>query len=155
PTAQKRLPYDPEKDLTPVALVAFSPSVLAVHPSLAVRSMKDFVEYTRNNPGKVRYGVVGVASNTHLTGELLRQRLRIEIIAVPGIFATAGSPAPMLQRVASETTAVLQLPETKSRWRDLGIEEVEPLTGAAFGDYMRREAQRWRDIATIAGVKEE
>ena len=224
PTAQKRLPYDPEKDLTPVALVAFSPSVLAVHPSLAVRSMKDFVEYTRNNPGKVRYGVVGVASNTHLTGELLRQRLKIEIIAVPykgggpalidavagqieaiiaaastlgprlksgelrplgltstkrlallpevptmeesgipdvvmgavlGLFATAGSPAAMLDRVSRETTTVLQLPEIKSRWRDLGIEEVEPLTGAAFGEYMRKEAQRWREIATIAGVKED
>ena len=61
----------------------------------------------------------------------------------------------MLDRISKETTAVLQLPEIKSRWRDLGIEEVEPLTGAAFGDYMRREAQRWREIATIAGVKED
>jgi tripartite-type tricarboxylate transporter receptor subunit TctC len=224
PTAASRLPYNPEKDLAPIVLVAFAPSVLAVHPSLPMRSMKQFIEYGRANPGKIRYGIVGVASNTHLTGELLKQRLGIDIIAVPykgggpalidavsgqteaiiaaastvaprlkggelralgltsskrmplipdvatmdeqgihdvvmgavlGLFATAGSPAPMLQRIAQETSAVLRLPEIRSRWRDLGVEEVEPMSGAAFGEYMRTEAQRWRAIAIAAGVKED
>jgi tripartite-type tricarboxylate transporter receptor subunit TctC len=224
PTAQRRLPYDPERDLAPIALVAFAPSVLAVHPSLPIRTMKDFIDYARANPGKIRYGTVGLASNTHLTGELLKQRLGIDIINVPykgggpalidavsgqteaiiaaastvaprvrggelrvlgvtsakrlpllpdvptmdesgiadvvmgavlGLFATAGSPAPMLDRVAREATEIVKLPDIRNRFRDLGIVEVEPLTGAAFGDYMRREARRWREIATVAGVKEE
>ncbi len=224
PTAQRRLPYDPEKDLAPIALVAFAPSVLAVHPSLPVRTIKEFVDYARANPGRIRYGIVGIASNTHLTGELLRQRLNIEIIAVPykgggpalidavsgqteaiiaaastlaprlksgelralgltsakrlallpgvptleetgipdvvmgavlGLFATAGSPPPALQRIARETVEIVRLAEMRNRFRDLGIEEVEPLTGAAFGDYMRKEARRWREIATAANIKED
>jgi tripartite-type tricarboxylate transporter receptor subunit TctC len=224
PTAQKRLPYDPERDLAPVALVAFAPSVLAVHPSLPVRTMKELIDYARANPGKIRYGIVGIASNTHLTGELLRQRLNIEIVAVPykgggpalidtvagqteaiiaaastlaprlkggelralgvtsgkrlallpdvptmaeagipdvvmgavlGLFAPAGSPAPTVQRIARETVDIVRTPEIRSRFRDLGIEELEPLAGAAFGEYMRKEAQRWREIATAANVKEE
>jgi tripartite-type tricarboxylate transporter receptor subunit TctC len=224
PTAQKRLPYDPEKDLAPIVLVAFSPSVLAIHPSLPVRTLKEFVDYARANPGKIRYGTVGVASNTHLTGELLRQRLGIDIVNVPykgggpalidavagqteaiiaaastlaprlksgelrplgvtstrrlalladvptmaeagvpdvviggvfGLFATAGSPAATLERIARETLGALKQPEIRNRWRDLGIEEVEPLTGAAFGDYMRKEARRWREIAAAANIQEE
>jgi tripartite-type tricarboxylate transporter receptor subunit TctC len=75
--------------------------------------------------------------------------------AVLGLFAPAGSPSPMLQRIARETVEIVKLPEMRNRFRDLGIEEVEPLTGAAFGDYMRNEARRWREIAALANVKEE
>ncbi len=224
PTAAKRLPYNPETDLAPIALVAFAPSVLAVHPSVPVRAMKEFIDYARANPGRIRYGIIGIASNTHLTGELLRQRLSIDIIAVPykgggpalidavsgqteaiiaaastlaprlksgelralgltnakrlallpyvptmeeagihdvvmgavlGLFATAGSPPPVLQRIAAETVEIVKLPDMRNRFRDLGIEEVEPLTGAAFGDYMRKEARRWREIASVANIKED
>ena len=108
PTAAQRLPYNPEKDLAPIGLVAFAPSVLAVHPSLRISTMKEFIDYARANPGKIRYGTVGLASNTHLTGELLRQRLKIDIVNVP---YKGGGPA-LIDAISGQTEALIAAAST-------------------------------------------
>lgn len=80
---RKRLAYNPERDLAPVTMVARSPNVFIVHPSLKVASLGDLVEYARNNPGAIRYGSPGVGSNPHLIGEVFSHRLGIQMTHVP------------------------------------------------------------------------
>jgi tripartite-type tricarboxylate transporter receptor subunit TctC len=58
-------------------------------------------------------------------------------------------------RIIREVQAVIQPPEFKKRLVDIGQEPVEPLTGEAFGNFIRAEAARWRELAAIAGVKDE
>src|SRR5262249_43173212 len=55
-SVRKNLPYDPRKDLTPIALLARVPFVLLVNPELPIKSVDDLVKYAKANPGKVSYG---------------------------------------------------------------------------------------------------
>jgi tripartite-type tricarboxylate transporter receptor subunit TctC len=72
-----------------------------------------------------------------------------------GLFAPAGTPPEALERVARDAIAASRTPELKKRYADVGMEVVEPLTGDAFGRHMRSEVQRWREIAAVAGIKED
>jgi tripartite-type tricarboxylate transporter receptor subunit TctC len=61
------LTYDAKKDFEPVALLARAPLFLASHPSIPVKSLKEFIEYVKANPGKINYGSSGVGSTHHLS----------------------------------------------------------------------------------------
>ena len=61
----------------------------------------------------------------------------------------------MLERLRKDVPAVTRAPDFAKRVVDIGQEVTEPLTGDAFGRVMRAEAARWRELATMAGVKEE
>lgn len=80
---RKRLAYNPDKDLVPVTMVARSPNVFIVHPSLPVASLSDLIEYSRKNPGRIRFGSPGVGSNPHLIGEVFAHRSGIQLTHVP------------------------------------------------------------------------
>ena len=73
PATRSKLPYDPEKDFTPVGMIGGTPNVLVVNASLPVRTVAEFVAYLRQNPGKLSYGSAGQGSLTHLTMELFKQ----------------------------------------------------------------------------------
>ena len=60
------LPYDPPVDLAPISLLARLPFVLAVTPSLPVRSVRELIEYARANPGRLNFGSIGVGTLGHL-----------------------------------------------------------------------------------------
>lgn len=79
----KSMPFDPDKDLLPISLLATAPQMLVVHPKLAVHSFKQFLEYARANPGKLSYGSVGSGSASHLTMELLKNAAGVSIVHVP------------------------------------------------------------------------
>jgi tripartite-type tricarboxylate transporter receptor subunit TctC len=79
----KSLPYDPEKDLQPISLLAVGAQMLAVHPSVPASNLKEFVDYARKNPGKLSYGSVGAGSGSHLTMELLKSQAKIDLVHVP------------------------------------------------------------------------
>jgi tripartite-type tricarboxylate transporter receptor subunit TctC len=79
----KRLNYNPEKDLAPVALIARAPNVFVVHPGVKAATIKELIELARANPGKLRYGSPGVGSNAHILGELFKHRFNIDIVHVP------------------------------------------------------------------------
>jgi tripartite-type tricarboxylate transporter receptor subunit TctC len=77
-------PYDPVKDLTPIALTAVSVSALMVHASLPVHTLKELVAYDKANPGKLAYGSAGVGSSAHLCGELFKKLADVpDIVHVP------------------------------------------------------------------------
>jgi tripartite-type tricarboxylate transporter receptor subunit TctC len=79
----KNLGYDPLKSFAPVALIAESPFVLVVHPSVPARSVQELVAYARANPGKISLASVGYGTFPHLFGEQLKQRTGMELIHVP------------------------------------------------------------------------
>jgi tripartite-type tricarboxylate transporter receptor subunit TctC len=81
PTIFKTLPYDPEKDLVPVSLVAGVPFILVVHPSLGVKSIPDLVKVAKER--QLSYGSGGVGAFHHLNAELLSSMLGVKMTHVP------------------------------------------------------------------------
>jgi tripartite-type tricarboxylate transporter receptor subunit TctC len=79
----KNLGYDPLKSFAPVALIAESPFVLVVHPSVPARSVQELVAYAHANPGRISLASVGYGTFPHLFGEQLKQRTGMELIHVP------------------------------------------------------------------------
>ncbi len=78
-----KLPFDAQKDFVGVARIGADPYVISVHPSLPVRSVKELVALARTRPGQLTYATNGAGSSQHVTGEMLRQSARIDIVHVP------------------------------------------------------------------------
>jgi tripartite-type tricarboxylate transporter receptor subunit TctC len=83
PSVYSKLPYDTLRDLAPVSLVASSPYVLVVHPSLPAKSLKEFVALAKAKPGHLIYGSTGIGGSSHLMGEMLKAMAGIDIVHVP------------------------------------------------------------------------
>jgi putative tricarboxylic transport membrane protein len=110
----KSVPYDPIKDFTPVARIGSFPSLIAVHPSLPVKSMQDFVAYAKANPGKLSYAHGN--STGHITGEALKRRTGIDVVRV----AYRSNPAAMTDLIAGHIPAMIPdfgvaLPQLKAQ----------------------------------------
>ena len=78
-----KLPYDPERDFTPLAWLISNPMFLIVHPSVPARNLQEFIAYAKANPGKLSYASNGVGSSMHLAAELLAQKAGIDMLHVP------------------------------------------------------------------------
>ncbi len=83
PNLVKKLPYDPQRDFIPVSLYATMPNILCVNPSLAVKSVADFIKLAKANPGKFRYASSGVGASPHLTMELFKAVTGTDMVHVP------------------------------------------------------------------------
>jgi tripartite-type tricarboxylate transporter receptor subunit TctC len=83
PALYKQLPFDPERDFTPVTLLSAFPNVLVVHSSLPVTSVSELFSYLKKNPGKANYSSSGVGTGTHLSTELLKHLAGIDMVHVP------------------------------------------------------------------------
>ena len=75
--------YDMAADFSPVALITNSPAVLAVHPSLAVKSVRELIALAKARPGDLNYGSTGIGGIAHLTGELFKSMAGVNIVHVP------------------------------------------------------------------------
>jgi tripartite-type tricarboxylate transporter receptor subunit TctC len=78
----KSLPYDAVKDFAPVCLLGFAPNVLIVNPSLPVRSVKEFIDYARKNPG-VTFSSPGPGTSTHMAGEQFQLMAGVKMTHIP------------------------------------------------------------------------
>ena len=78
-----KLPYDPVKDFEPVTLVALTPNILIVNPSLPVKTVKEFIALAKAKPGTLNYSSAGIGSSSHLAPELLAILAGIDIVHVP------------------------------------------------------------------------
>ncbi len=78
-----KLPFDPLKDFSPIAIVANVPNVLVVHPSLPARSVKQFAAIARARPGQLSYGSSSVGSPSHMSGELFKVMAKVDYVHVP------------------------------------------------------------------------
>jgi tripartite-type tricarboxylate transporter receptor subunit TctC len=82
-TIYKNLGYDPGKDFAPVALLFSSPQLLAVHPSVPAKTLRDFVAHARATPGKLSFASPGHGTQPHLLGEMLKATAGIDIVHLP------------------------------------------------------------------------
>ena len=89
-TLYGKLPYDPIKDFAPITLVAVTPNVLVVNPSLPVSSVAALVAYAKANPGKLSFGSGSNGSAGHLAGELFKREAGIDMVHIP---YKGGAPA--------------------------------------------------------------
>jgi tripartite-type tricarboxylate transporter receptor subunit TctC len=78
----RKTPYDPIRDFSPISLVVREVNILAVHPSLPVHSVKDFIAHAKSMPGKLNYSSPGVASTTHLASELFKAMAGVNLVHV-------------------------------------------------------------------------
>lgn len=83
PALGEKLPYDVERDFAPISLAGITPFVLAVHPSLPVRNIKQLIALAASQPGKLSYGSSGIGSPTHLMTELFNTMAKVKITQVP------------------------------------------------------------------------
>ncbi|WP_270936667.1 Bug family tripartite tricarboxylate transporter substrate binding protein [Falsiroseomonas oryzae] len=77
------LPYDPRRDLAPVARLVRTRNALVVHPSIPANTLQDFLALARARPGQLTYAHTGVGFSTHLGMEMLKQAAGVDITAVP------------------------------------------------------------------------
>jgi len=105
PALHKKLPYDTEKDFTPVGLVALLPSFLVVHPSLPVKSLRELVALAKARPGELSYASAGNGSLLHLTMERFKNAAGINLVHVPYKGA-----APALSDVLGGQLAIMFIP---------------------------------------------
>ncbi len=83
PNVSPNVPYDPQRDFTPVALIATVPLVLTVSEKLPVKTTQELIDYARKNPGKLNYGSAGTGSTTHLGMALFTHMSKTQMTNVP------------------------------------------------------------------------
>ncbi|MBZ4212184.1 MAG: tripartite tricarboxylate transporter substrate binding protein [Rhodoferax sp.] len=81
--ATRKVPYDPVKDFSAIGMIGATPNVLVVNAALPVKTVKEFIEYVRKNPGRISYGSAGQGSLTHLTMELFKQQIESFMVHIP------------------------------------------------------------------------
>jgi tripartite-type tricarboxylate transporter receptor subunit TctC len=215
------LPYDTEKDLTPVSIIGQVPTLLVSHPSLPVRDFKGFVDYARKNPGKIYVSHAGNGTLPHVLMELLMVKERIQVTQVPyrgagpaladlvagqvqakldtyttsaqfvadkklnalavtaskrlkqlpdiptvmesgmpdyegnfwmGIVAPAGTPQPILDKLAAASKRMVDRPDIQARFDKDAVEPVGN-TPAEFKALVAREIAQWRALAKQTEIK--
>lgn len=83
PGLMPRLPYHPERDFAPIAMVGVTPNLLICNPQQSARTVPELVELCKRNPGKIGFGSAGVGSSQHLTLEMFKLRAGVDALHVP------------------------------------------------------------------------
>lgn len=162
-TVRKNLPYDPRKDLTPIALLARVPFVLVVNPELPVRSVDDLVKLAKEKPGQLSFGTVGPGTMHHLNAEMFKNIFGLDLVHVP-----YKGTAPALQDVVaghihfmfSDLPPAVALIQS-GKLRALGVTtaqrvkaapDLPPLAEAGIPGY---NTSSWHTVTTTGGVPKE
>jgi tripartite-type tricarboxylate transporter receptor subunit TctC len=218
---QARLPFDTEKDLVPVAIVAAVPELLVSHPAAPFSDFKGFIAYAKQNPGKLNYSSAGNGTLPHVTMELLLKGFGVEVAHIPyrgaapamtdllagqvqlkmdtyataaqhvaggrlralayaakarslqmpdvptvaemglpgyegvlwmGIVAPAGTPQPVIEKLAAAVKRAVGAADLAERLRRDGIDPVGSST-EDFGAQIAREIAQWRELAKSGSIK--
>jgi tripartite-type tricarboxylate transporter receptor subunit TctC len=159
-SVRKNLPYDPRKDLTPIALLARVPFVLVVNPDLPVHSVADLVKLAKVKPGQITFGTPGPGTFHHLNAEMFKHQFGLNLVHVP----YKGS-APALTDLAAGHIQMMfcDVPPAKAliqagKVRALGVTtaervkalpDVPPLAEVGIPNY---NTSSWHTISTTGGV---
>jgi tripartite-type tricarboxylate transporter receptor subunit TctC len=79
----QKLPYDPNKDFTPVVYVGYATNILLVSPKLGVNNVRELIEYAKKEPGRLTYATSGIGSVAHLTSEMFGAMAGVKLTHVP------------------------------------------------------------------------
>ncbi len=156
----KQVRYDARKNFVPVALIADTPYLLVVHPSVPVSSVRDFIALAKAQPGKINIGSAGNGSGSHLTGELFRLKAGVDFNHIPykgsgpstadvvagqiqATFATAPGAVPFIKAGRLKALVVA------SPKRSATLPEVPTFIESGFPDIV---VTNWYGIAAPAGT---
>jgi tripartite-type tricarboxylate transporter receptor subunit TctC len=215
-----KMPYDPVRDFAPITLATVTPLALVVHPSVPVKSVKEYIAFAEAKPGSLTFGSAGTASPQHFAGEWLKMLTKIDIVHVPykgmapaiidllggqiasgfvtllpalqyvkagklralavttpqralllpdvpalaetlpgfdisqwnAVWAPAGTPKDVLDKLSTEIRRIVQSPDYKARMSEQGSEAIgnSPSELAAF---QKAEIDKYRKIAQQANIK--
>jgi tripartite-type tricarboxylate transporter receptor subunit TctC len=127
PSLYAKVPYDPIKDFTAVTLVAVSPNVVVVNPSVPAKTLPELVQLIRDNPGKYSYAGPGVGSTPHLGGELFRLTYKLDLVhvpfagAAPAVQSTIGNHTPIAFTALPSSLSAIQAGQVRA----IGIASTE------------------------------
>lgn len=213
--------YDPLKDFVPLMVIGASPNVFVVPEQSPIKTMREFLDKAKANPGKMNWTSSGVGTTPQLTGELIKLRTGIQMQHIPypgagpatnaalagqvdlytanigslqglidggklrpiavtsktrwpklpnvptldeigikdaesdtfqGIYVTAGTPRPIIDRLAKELTAILTTPDMKAKFDKIGLPVVAE-GPAGFRARVAREVPMYKEIIDKAGLK--
>ena len=160
PATHPKLPYDAERDLAPIGMVAKNSLLLVVNPKVPANSLAQFVALAKANPGQLNYASPGAATQTHLVVELLSQKAGIKLQHIP---YRGGAPA-MMAVVAGDTqftaiSTLISLPQIRSGAaralasgslsRDAQLPDLPTVAEQGFPGF---EAIQWIGLLTTAGT---
>ena len=163
PATHPKLPYDAERDLAPIVMVAKNPLLFLVNPKVPANSLAEFVALAKANPGKFNYASPGAATQTHLVVELFSRKAGIKLQHIP---YRGGAPA-MTAMVAGDTqftaiSTLLSLPQihagalraiaSGSLARDPQLPDLPTVAEQGFPGF---EAIQWIGLLTTAGTPSE
>ena len=200
-----------------------TPNILTVHPSVPIKSIKEFIAYAKAHPGELSYASGLVGTSPHLSMEWFKLMAKIEVVNIPykvgaqgitdtiggqvpsgifnlpamvapvqsgrlrglavtsakrvsqlpsvptmqeaglpgyevnswyGVCAPAGTPTPVLDKLYTDITAVLRIPEMQQRLNDLVL-DTSPTTREEFEQFIRTEIARWAQVIKDAGIPQQ
>ena len=158
-----KLPYDPVKDFAPITLIATSPNLLVVHPSLPARSVNDLVALAKARPGSINYASAGNGSPGHLAAEYFKKLAKVDIVHIPYKGATpaltdviAGQASlyftsPIAAQPYVQSGRLRQLAVTSAQ-RFPPLPDVPTVAESGLRDY---EIVSWWGLLAPAGVPRE
>lgn len=79
----KKLPYDTQKDFSPIAVIASAPNALVVNKDFPAKTVADLIAMAKKEPGKLSFGSSGIGGANHLSGELFKQMAGVDIVHIP------------------------------------------------------------------------
>jgi len=127
PFLRKNVAWDPVKDFSPISLVSSAPNMLAVHPSLPVRNVKELITLAKARPGQLNFGSA-MGNSTHLSGELFKSMAGVNIVHIP----YRGNATALIDLIAGQIQVMFPsfgagMPHAKSgRLKVLGITSAKP-----------------------------
>lgn len=126
PSLYEKLPFDAIKDFTAIAMVAYGPLLVVVHPSVPVHNIADLIAYAKANPGKLSYGTAGSGTSVHVAVEMFKKMAGVDIVHVP----YKGSGPAMLDLVGGQTQPMVDV--IPSAWPQVKAGKIRVLavTGA-------------------------
>jgi tripartite-type tricarboxylate transporter receptor subunit TctC len=141
-----KLPFDSMRDFVGVARIGTDPYIISVHPSLPVRTAQDIVALARANPGQLTYASNGTGSAQHVTGEMLKQIAKIDIIHVPyqggapsAVAVLGGHTTILISTIATVTPHLnagkLRAIAVTSQTRSDQAKDVPTLAESGFPDF--------------------
>ena len=220
PAVNPNLPYNNLKDYAPISLVATFPNMLVVHPSVPAKTIAEFIQYLKANPGKVNFASSGTGGSVHLAGELFKLATKTDMVHIPfkgssealnqllggqvqsifdnmttvwpsvqagklralgvagltrspeapdvpaiaetlpgfeanswvGLFAPAGTPTAIVAKMSVDTQRMLRQPDIVQRLSRLGATAAGS-SPEAFGEFVRKDTEKWRGVVTAAGIR--
>jgi tripartite-type tricarboxylate transporter receptor subunit TctC len=161
PNLQRKVPYDPVKDFAPISRTSSYMFFLVVHPSLPVRSVRQFVALAKAKPGAINYASVGMGSGTHLAAELFNYMAGVKTIHIPYKGTGQVMPDLLCGQVAVHFGSTSVVPHVKTgRLAPLGVTgakrhpvlpEVPTIAEAGIAGF---EVTSWNALFAPAGTPE-